>query len=120
MRSACALLLLACAATRGSSVYAEAPRATSVRGWNSYNGWGGAVNETVLLGVADFMQARVWRLVWRQASGLETQQQLRRLLRNAFARRLTCRSTATRTLCLTRFGTEPARCTLRAARIVLV
>ena len=64
MRSACSLLLLACAATRGSSVYAVAARATSVRGWNSYNGWGGAVNETVLLDVADFMQARV--CVWRQ------------------------------------------------------
>lgn len=65
IRSVCALLLLACASMRCSSVSAEssngvqaAPRATSVRGWNSYNGWGGAVNETVLLEVADFIQAR--------------------------------------------------------------
>ena len=71
MRSVCALLLLSCAASRSSSAGAEssdsvpaAPRATSVRGWNSYHGWGGAVNETVLLDVADFMQARV--CVWRQ------------------------------------------------------
>jgi hypothetical protein len=68
MRGICALplLLLACALTRGSGVTLpearadalSAARATSLRGWNSYNGWGGAVNETVLLAVADFMQAR--------------------------------------------------------------
>lgn len=60
------LLLLACALARGSGVSLPearadalpAARATSLRGWNSYNGWGGAVNETVLLAVADFMQAR--------------------------------------------------------------
>lgn len=75
MRSVCALLLLACTAMRGSSVDAElsnsapAARATSVRGWNSYNGWGGAVNESVLLQSADFMQAR---RVLVTALGLET------------------------------------------------
>ena len=60
------LLLLACAAAQtpsesGGGVLPQATRATSVRGWNSYNGWGGAVNETVLLAVADFMQARAPR-----------------------------------------------------------
>ena len=55
------LLLLACAATHGGGATLPEPRATSVRGWNSYNGWGGAVNETVLMAVADFMQVRAPR-----------------------------------------------------------
>ena len=93
-------LLLAAAVARCGA--AEA-RATSVRGWNSYNGWGGAVNETVLLAVADFMQARARR---------RRELQPRRFRRGfqsggsrahgRCSRRLTWWSTATLTLCSTR------------------
>ena len=62
-RAAVALLLtvLACSAGCVGALRAAdaANRTRAVRGWNSYNGWGHAVNESVLLQVADFVQARV-------------------------------------------------------------
>ena len=60
-RAAAVLLLTVLCATAGhvgALRAADANRTRAVRGWNSYNGWGGAVNETVLLQVADFVQAR--------------------------------------------------------------
>jgi hypothetical protein len=51
-RAVVALLAALCCIAHGAS----ALQAQSPRGWNSYNGWGHAVNETVLLQVADFMQ----------------------------------------------------------------
>lgn len=67
---ACAALLTLCTcctalrAQQPTKSRSDADAASSLvsvqapRGWNSYNGWGGAVNETVLLAVADFVQAR--------------------------------------------------------------
>ena len=61
-RAAAALLLTVLCATAGRvgalRAADAANRTRAVRGWNSYNGWGAAVNETVLLQVADFVQAR--------------------------------------------------------------
>jgi hypothetical protein len=66
----CALLaLLAATSTIADSDSSAAPttktttqttlnRVSAPRGWNSYNGWGAAVNESVLLAVADYVQAR--------------------------------------------------------------
>ncbi len=44
------LALLACCATHNTVLAGPAPR-----GWNSYDGYGGAVNETQLLITADYV-----------------------------------------------------------------
>jgi hypothetical protein len=63
----CALLaLLACVVVPSSFAQASAVasaasavnRVRAPRGWNSYNGWGHAVNESTLLAVADFASVR--------------------------------------------------------------
>jgi hypothetical protein len=61
----CALLaLLACVVASSLAQPSAASAASAVnrvrapRGWNSYNGWGHAVNESTLLAVADFVSVR--------------------------------------------------------------
>ena len=49
------IVLFAAACFAAATLAAEQQQAP--RGWNSYNGWGGAINETQLLAVADFVQA---------------------------------------------------------------
>jgi hypothetical protein len=86
-------------------------RVRAPRGWNSYNGWGAAVNETVLLSVADFVQARpgshrmhtlLLNLTFSRVRTDATRELIPRLCcyarhRCCYTHRRTWRSTATRT-----------------------